>query len=243
MRNRQDHFPSPNRRWECSGPSGYLTPACVGAMRGNQLNSCPFARLAVETDPATQTIRDDVVDDMKAEAGAALIPAGGEERIEGFAPNIKAHTAAVVRKNNFDTIMAGSLDLDVDEAFKAVGKRMRDRIEEEVGQHLPVRVGITVHRQIGLAIDGEGKIFLFQARTQTHDDLFGQITEIEDALIGVVLVGRYLLERLDQVRCAIEIRDQLRRCLAADIQEVVQSRPFERASCKLVHDHGRLAHQ
>jgi len=28
---------------------------------------------------------------MKAETGAALIAAGGEERIEGFAPDIEAH--------------------------------------------------------------------------------------------------------------------------------------------------------
>jgi hypothetical protein len=34
-----------------------------------------------------------------------------------------------------------------------------------------------------LAFDGEGEVLLSQARTQTRDDLFGQISEIEGALI------------------------------------------------------------
>jgi len=99
----------------------------------DQLNSRSLAGFGIKTEPAAQAIRDDGVDDVEAQTSTALIPAGREERIEGFAPDIKAHTAAVIRKNNFDIIMAGGLDLDVDEAFKAVGKRMRDRIEEEVG--------------------------------------------------------------------------------------------------------------
>ena len=109
---------------------------------------------------ATQTIRHDAVDDMQAEAGTALIPASREEWIEGFSPDIEAHTAAVVRKENFNIIKAGGLDLDVDETCLTLGKRMRDRIEEKVCQHLPVRVGITVHRQIGLTFDGGGEILL-----------------------------------------------------------------------------------
>ena len=62
----------------------------------DQLNSCPFVRLAIEIDPATQTTRDDVVDDMKAEANAALVSARREERIERLAPDIDAHAAAIV---------------------------------------------------------------------------------------------------------------------------------------------------
>jgi hypothetical protein len=167
---------------------------CRGHTGQDQLNSRSPAGFGIKTEPPAQTIRDDSVDDVEAQTSTALIPAGREERIEGFAPNIEAHTAAVVRKNNFNIIMSGGLDLDIHTAASAVRERMHDRVEEEVGQHLPVRAGITVHRQIGLAIDGEGKISLSQARTQTHDDLLGQITEIEDTLIGVALVGRYLLE-------------------------------------------------
>src|SRR5882672_8615126 len=66
--------------------------------RQDQANFRSLAGLAFEMQPATQTIRHDGVDDMEAEAGAALIAAGGEERIEGFAPDIEAHPAAVVGK-------------------------------------------------------------------------------------------------------------------------------------------------
>jgi len=120
---------------------------------------------------------------METQAGTALIPAGREERIEGFAPDIEAHAATVVRKTNLNAVSAGGPDLDVDETCLAVGKGMQDRIEEEIGQHLPVWARVTVHRQIGGTFDGEGEILLSQARTQAHDDLFGQIAQIEDALV------------------------------------------------------------
>jgi len=58
---------------------------------------------------------------------------------------------------------------------------MRDRIEEQIGQHLPVRPGIGVHHQIGLAIDVERQIVLAQARPQTHHHLLGEVAEIEAA--------------------------------------------------------------
>jgi hypothetical protein len=45
-----------------------------------------LARFAIEIELAAQTIRDDAVDDMQAEAGAAFIAPRREERIEGFAP-------------------------------------------------------------------------------------------------------------------------------------------------------------
>jgi hypothetical protein len=60
---------------------------------------------------------------------------------------------------------------------------MRHRIEEQVGQHLPVGAGIADHRQIGLALDLQREVFLSQTRSQAQNDLFRQVTQIEGALI------------------------------------------------------------
>ena len=60
---------------------------------------------------------------------------------------------------------------------------MGDRVEKEVGQHQPVRSRIAVDRQSGLALDLKGKVLLSQTRPKTLDDLFGQVAEIENALI------------------------------------------------------------
>ena len=80
-----------------------------------------------------QTIRNDAVDDMQAQASVTLIAPCREEWIERFAPDVEAHAAAVVRKKNFDIVIPGRSNLDVNSAFSAVGKPMRDRVEEEVG--------------------------------------------------------------------------------------------------------------
>jgi hypothetical protein len=80
------------------------------------------------------------MDNMKAEAGTALIPAGREERIESLAPDIEVHAATVVGKNNLDAIIAGGFDLDVDVTCLAAGKRMHDR-EEQVGRNCPYGPG------------------------------------------------------------------------------------------------------
>jgi hypothetical protein len=50
-----------------------------------------------------------------------------------FALDTEAHPAAIVGKKNFDFVIPGCLHLDVDSTSLAVGKRMRDRVEEEVG--------------------------------------------------------------------------------------------------------------
>jgi hypothetical protein len=44
-------------------------------------------------------------------------------------------------------------------------KRMGNRVEKEVGQHLPVSSRITVHRQIGLALEIWGQILFCHAQT------------------------------------------------------------------------------
>jgi hypothetical protein len=40
----------------------------------------------------------------------------------------------------------------------------------------------------------EGQVLLSETRPQTLDDLFGEITQVEDTLIGVMPVVRHLLE-------------------------------------------------
>ena len=156
------------------------TDLCCGHAGQDQLNSCSLAGFAIKMEPAAQTIRDDGMDDVETQTSTALIPAGCEKWIEGFASDIKAHAASVVYEENFNVIMSGRPNLDIHAAALTVGERMRDRIEEEIGQHLPIRARITVHRQIGLTFDGEGEILLSKTRVQAHDDLFGQITEIKD---------------------------------------------------------------
>jgi hypothetical protein len=83
---------------------------------------------------------------METEASTALVATRREERIERLTPHAVTHAATVVGKNNFDIVLPGRPHLDVDDTLLAVGKRVRDRVEEEVGQHLSVRSWITVHR-------------------------------------------------------------------------------------------------
>ena len=87
---------------------------------------------------ATQAIRHHAMDDMQAEASAALVAAGGKERVERLPPDVRAHAAAVVAKDDLDIIDAEGAHLDGNISLPAVRKRMRDRVEEKVGQHLRV---------------------------------------------------------------------------------------------------------
>ncbi len=147
---------------------------------------------------------------MQPEPGAALIAPRGEERIERAAADVEAHADAVIGKQDLDIVLAALAHLDVDRAGLAFRKRVRHRVEEQVGEHLSVRAGIAVHRQIRLAIDVERQIVLAQAGPQRHHHLLGEIAKVEAALIGVVAVGGDLLERLDQFGGAVEIGNELR---------------------------------
>src|SRR5471030_3020289 len=64
--------------------------------RQHELDFRSPAGLAVEIDPAAQTVGDDTVDDMQAKAGAAQVATRREKRIESLAPDTVAHAAAVV---------------------------------------------------------------------------------------------------------------------------------------------------
>ena len=109
--------------------------------RQDKVDFRTLARLAFEIEPASQIIRDDGVDDVQAETGAAAIATCREERVEGFAPDIDAHAAAIVGKKDIHSVATGGLDLDIDVASFAVRKGVRDRIEEEVGRSCPYGPG------------------------------------------------------------------------------------------------------
>jgi hypothetical protein len=66
-----------------------------------------FARLAVELQPATQTTRDDVVDDLQTEAGASLVATRRQERVERLTLDTETHAAAIVGKSDLDIVLAG----------------------------------------------------------------------------------------------------------------------------------------
>ena len=57
----------------------------------------------------------DIVDNVQAEPGAALVAPCGEERIEGTTPHVKAHPDAIVGKNDLDIFLAGLTDLNIDD--------------------------------------------------------------------------------------------------------------------------------
>ena len=178
--------------------------------RQDDLDSRASAGLRIEVEPAAEAVGHDIIDDVQPESGAALIPARGEERIEGAAPNVEAHAAAIVGKNDLDIVLAGFPRLDVDRSGSAVGESVCHRIEEQIGQHLPVGAGIAVHQEIGLAIDVQRQIVFPQARPQGQRHLLGEVGKVEGALVGIVAVGCDLLERGDQFGRAIEVRHELR---------------------------------
>src|SRR5207249_290963 len=64
--------------------------------RQNDLDSRAAAGFGIEVEPAAEPIGHDAVDDVQAEAGAALIAPCREERIERTAADVEAHAASIV---------------------------------------------------------------------------------------------------------------------------------------------------
>src|SRR5205809_764132 len=87
-----------------------------------------------------------------------------------------------------NSIGASRLHLDIYRASPATRKRVRDRIEEQIGEHLTIWSRKAVHDQIGCAVDREREALFSQTRLQAHDNLFGQIGEVENPLIGIIPV-------------------------------------------------------
>src|SRR6266702_1114696 len=105
--------------------------------RHDHLDPRPCAGFAFELDAPAQPVEDDIVDDVQAKPNAAFVAPRGEERIEGLPAQVRAHAAAIVGNGNLDIALAGRANLDSDPAALAIGKRVRDRVQEQVGQHLP----------------------------------------------------------------------------------------------------------
>jgi len=94
-------------------------------LRQNDLNPCALAGFGMQIDPPPQAVGHDAVDDMKAETGAALIAAGGEKRVEGPTPDVRAHAAFIVGEQNLDVIVAGLLRLDLHRTLDATQRQAR----------------------------------------------------------------------------------------------------------------------
>jgi hypothetical protein len=131
--------------WQCisfathlfSHPSVQVRPARTlirGRCRGHTWQDDryfrPLAGFAIEIEPATQTIRDDVVDDVQTEARAALVASRREEWIERLTLDIEIHAAAIVGKNDLDIVLPGCPHPNVDNTSRTVGKSVCDRVEE-----------------------------------------------------------------------------------------------------------------
>ena len=106
----------------------------------------------MKIEAAAKAISNDAVNDVQAQA-SALIASCREERIKRLVPDIEAHAAAVVEKENFEVVAPGRPNLDVNCAFRAVGKSVPNRVEEEIGQHLAIWPGIAIHRQVRFTLD------------------------------------------------------------------------------------------
>ena len=115
--------------------------------------------------------------------GAALIAPRGEERIESATPHIRRHANTIVREQDFDVTDPGFPHLDLDGTARSVREGVSHRIQQQVGQHLPIWTGIAVHRQVRSAVDRKGQLLLAQPRLQAHHHLLGEIGEIEHALV------------------------------------------------------------
>ena len=67
----------------------------------------------VQRDAAAEAARHDIIHDMQAEARAALVAPGGEERIEGAPLHVVGHAGAVVaRTGSRPDAVADALGLD-----------------------------------------------------------------------------------------------------------------------------------
>jgi hypothetical protein len=107
--------------------------SCRSRSRQKQMDFGSLAGLASQLEPAAKTVRDHVVNDMEAKTRTALIAARCEEWVERVASDVGTHTAAVVGKKNFDTVVPERPHLYGDGASVVFRKRVSDRVQEQVG--------------------------------------------------------------------------------------------------------------
>ena len=113
----------------------------------------PGAEASVILPPSCCVTR--LCDDVEAEPGAALRPSRGEKRIENAASNVLRHAAAVIGERDLDLVQPEPARLDQHLSAGPIGEAVRDGVEDEVGQHLPVGPGKAVHGDIGGYLDCE----------------------------------------------------------------------------------------
>jgi len=156
----------------------------------------PWSGSLSRIDPAAQTIVTMVVDNMQAETGAPPIAARGEEGIEGLGAGHQGSCRSRCRRKEISTFSsrtACTLTLTV--PFRHRNAWVTE-LRKKIGEYCPVWTWIAVSSSDPVGSRrGGGHALLFETRPQAPDHFFGEVTQIEDPLIGVVPVDRYLLER------------------------------------------------
>ena len=110
-----------------------------------------------------------------------------------------------------EIVCAARFGGDGNGAGSPVGEGVVGRVEEKIGEDLPVGTGIAVHDQPFRNFDRHADRGLFQHRPQAGDDLVGGFLQIELPPLGMRAVDRDLFERLDQIASAVQVCHQLRR--------------------------------
>ncbi len=175
----------------------------------------------------------------RLEPGCALMPAGREERIEGLALDIRRHSAPIVANDKLDMRITGRTQLDIDDARPPRRERVHHGIESEVGQDLPERSGVALHRKIRLALNLDADIAIPRLALQARQNLLRQLARIECPPVELPPIGGHLLEGLHQFGGTAKVRHQLARRRADEIEEIPQARSPEMAACRLRREHFR----
>src|SRR5882672_1089518 len=140
--------------FEARGRAGWLSMA--GREQGKcHANGRAFSQRGDQRDPAAELLRHEIMDDVEPEPGIALRTPGGEEWIENVTLNLLRHAAAVIRESDLDLLDAEATRLDQHVPAGPIGEAVRDGVEDEVGQHLPVGAGEAVQDDIGGHLDCE----------------------------------------------------------------------------------------
>ena len=118
------------------------------------------------------------------------------------------------------------------------------RVEEEIGQDLPIGARIAVDHQALRHVDRQGDRRLLQHRPQAGDDLVGGLAQAELPAFRMRAVHRHLLEGLDQFPGAMQVRHQLLGCVARGPDEFLQLRAAQLAiGSQLGLEHFRAARE
>src|SRR5262245_9338399 len=168
-------------------------------------------------------LRHEIVDDVEAEAGVALAAVGGEKRIEDVALHIARDADTVIRKRDLDLLAIELARLDQHASRMLAGEAVREGVEDEIGQYLPVGAGVAVQRDLRRYVERDRiAARLRQPRPDTGDDLLGHDLEVEGPPVGMAAIDGHLLERLDQLTRTLKIGYQLVRRVAATLGELVE---------------------